>query len=86
MKIGGSFRLREIRRKHWEACARELRLPIPMFLDRADSILERLPDAAQQVAAELQREGLGDPIIGRLVAALAAHARTCRERLAVTDA
>jgi serine/threonine-protein kinase HipA len=84
MKIGGSYRLREIQRRHWLSCARDLRLPHQSFIDRAESIIERIPAGLQSVAQSLHREGLNDPILGKLADGIAAHTRACRERLAET--
>lgn len=84
MKIGNSYRMREIRRTHWEACARDLRMPANDLIGRAESMIERLIDDAPKVADILLDEGLNDPVIGKLVDSIAAHARSCHERLANT--
>lgn len=84
MKIGSSYRLREIRRNHWEACARDLRMPANDLIGRAESMIERLIDAVPKVASSLLEENLDDPVIRRLVDSIDAHARSCRERLADT--
>jgi serine/threonine-protein kinase HipA len=83
MKTGGTYRLREIRRSHWESCARDLRMAAPDLITRAESMIERMVDAVPKVADLLHAEGIDEPVIGRLVDALAAHARDCRERLAI---
>ncbi|MBJ7283920.1 MAG: HipA domain-containing protein, partial [Akkermansiaceae bacterium] len=82
MKIGGSYRLREIRRSHWESCARDLRMPANDIIGRAESMIERMAQAVPQVAGLLHTEGIDEPVVGRLVDALAAHSRVCLERLA----
>ena len=82
MKIGGSYRLREIRRSHWESCARDLRMPANDIIARAESMIERMAQAVPQVAGLLHAEGIDEPVVGRLVDALAAHSRVCLERLA----
>lgn len=84
MKIGSSYRLREIRRNHWEACARDLRMPANDLIGRAESMIECLIDAAPKIANALLEEDLDDPVIRRLVDSIDAHARSCRERLADT--
>ncbi len=81
MKIGNSYRLREIRRNQWEACARDLRMPANDLIGRAESMIERLIDAAPKVAVTLLDEGLDDLVIGKLVDSIASHTRYCRERL-----
>ena len=82
MKIGGSYRLREIRRSHWESCARDLRMAANDLIARAESMIERMTKATLEVADLLHAEGIEDPVIGRLVDAVAIHTRECRERLA----
>ena len=82
MKIGNSYRLREIRRKHWETCARDLRMPANDLIGRAESMIQRLLAAAPKVADSLRDEGLDDAVIGRLVDSIDIHSRNCRERLA----
>ena len=81
MKIGGTYRLREIRRNHWEACARDLRMPANDLIGRAELMIHRLIDAAPEVANTLLDEGLNDPVIGKLVDSIASHAQSCREGL-----
>ncbi|MDH4445225.1 MAG: HipA domain-containing protein [Akkermansiaceae bacterium] len=81
MKIGGSYRLREIQRCHWEACARELRLHSESLTDRAAAMITRITDALPTVAHDLAQAGIVDPVIGRLVDGIGMHARECREGL-----
>lgn len=81
MKIGGTYRLREIQRRHWEACARDLRLPATSLIERAETMITRMTDALPMVAHALHEEGIVDPVIGKLVEEIGTHARACRERL-----
>jgi len=83
MKTGGSYRLREIRRSHWESCARDLRMAATDLITRGESMIERMVEAIPKVADLLHAEGIDEPVIGRLADAVAAHARACRERLAI---
>lgn len=82
MKIGGSYRLREIQRRHWETCARDLRVPAQSLLARAEAMIGQILHAAPQVAQELHAKGIADPVIGHLVDGIDRHARECRKRLA----
>ena len=79
MKIGGSYRLREIQRHHWEACARELRLPSESLIDRAAAMITRITDALPTVAHDLAQAGIVDPVIGRLVDGIGMRVRECQE-------
>lgn len=81
MKIGGSYRLREIQRRHWEACARDLRLPHQSLIERAEAMIARMTDALPMVAHALHEEGIVDPVIGKLVDGIGTNARASRERL-----
>lgn len=81
MKIGGSYRLREIQRHHWEACARDLRLSAPALIDRAEALITHITDALPTVAHALHEEGIVDPVIEKLVEGIGMHALACRERL-----
>jgi serine/threonine-protein kinase HipA len=82
MKIGGSYRLREIQRRHWDACARDLRLPGQILIDRAEAMITRMTDTLPAVAHALYEEGIVDPMIGKLEEEIKTHARTCLECLA----
>ena len=52
------------------------------LIARAESMIERMTEATLEVADLLHAEGIDDPVIGRLVDAVAIHTRECRERLA----
>ncbi|MES2437712.1 MAG: type II toxin-antitoxin system HipA family toxin [Verrucomicrobiota bacterium] len=82
MKIGGTYRLSEIGRSHWESCARDLRLPVTEVLALADDRMAWILDKVEDVAHELLSEGISDPIVGKLTDAIGRHVRECRERLA----
>ena len=81
MKIGGTCRLREIQRGHWKACARDLRLPAPSLIERAETMIARMTDSLPMVAHALHEEGIVDPVIGKLADGIGTHARASRERL-----
>lgn len=81
MKIGGSYRLREIQRRHWEACARELRMPADSLIDRAEAMITRITETMPSVAHDLNQEGVVDSVIRMLVNGIGMHAGECRERL-----
>jgi serine/threonine-protein kinase HipA len=82
MKIGGSYRLREIQRSHWETCARDLRLPAASLIERAETMIAQMTEALPMVAHTLHEEGIVDPVIGKLEEGIGTHARACRESLA----
>ena len=82
MKIGNSYRFREINRTHWEACARELRMPAGNLVERIESLIELMLATLPGIASMLVEEGLDHPVIGGLVDSIGAHAKDCRARLA----
>lgn len=83
MKIGGSYRLREIQRSHWEACSRDLRLPTRELIERAEAMIAAMTDALPVVGHALHEQGITDPVIGKLVEQIGRHARACRERIRI---
>lgn len=78
MKIGSKYRIKEIARRHWEATARELKLPAGELVDRIISLAERLPDASSKVASSLRSEGIDHAVIGVLCDQLTVRATECR--------
>lgn len=81
MKIGGTYRLREIGRRHWESCARDLGLPVAEVLALADDRIAGIIDKVESVAHETMSQGISDPVVGILADAIGRHVRECRERL-----
>jgi serine/threonine-protein kinase HipA len=81
MKIGSTYRLREIRRHHWEKLAGELRLPVEATLDRIVTMADALPDHAQDVARGMQEGGLDHPVLKVLPNMLAESAAEKGRRL-----
>jgi serine/threonine-protein kinase HipA len=78
MKIGSKYRIKEIARRHWEATAKELKLPAGELVDRIISLAERLQDASVKVASSLRSEGIDHAVIGVLCDQLTARATECR--------
>ena len=52
MKIGGSYRLRDITRRHWESCARDLRMPADALLARIMAMIDSLQAAIEQMPVD----------------------------------
>jgi serine/threonine-protein kinase HipA len=82
MKIGGSYRLREIGRRHWEKFAREIRLRPEDLEERISGFLEELPQHCRLAAEHLSKEGLTHPVIGTLVETISARVVACRREFA----
>lgn len=75
MKIGNTYRLRDIRRHHWETLLRDLRVDADTALARIAGMAAALPDHADELARSMQREGLAHPILDQLPSLLADSAR-----------
>lgn len=81
MKIGNTYRLRDIRRHHWESLLRDARVDIEATLARIASMAEALPDHASELARSMRDDGLDHPILQQLPTMLADSAREKRQRL-----
>jgi len=79
MKIGGSYRLREIGRRHWNRFALENRLRPQALEERISSLIEELPQRCLATADLLREEGLTHPVVGQLVESISAHVAQCRK-------
>ena len=77
MKIGSRYRLKEIVRRHWESCARELKLPAVELLDRMVDLAKALPDASGAARACLDAEGIHHPTVAVMEEALRVRAMDC---------
>ena len=77
MKIGGEYRLRNIRRYHWRKLAIELKLDPDKTLRRVSDLAGRIADYVFTVTEQMMSEGLKHPIIPRLADALTKRADAC---------
>lgn len=81
MKIGGEYKLSQVRLRHWQKFARETRVNADELIQRLTAMTERLPDEVSAARALSHKEGLDHAIIGRLAAQLTARADECRKAL-----
>ena len=77
MKIGGEYRLRNIRRYHWRKLAVELKLDADKTLRRVSDLAGQLADQVSTMKEQMMSEGLKHPIIPRLANALTKRADAC---------
>ncbi len=84
MKIGNTYRIRDIRRHHWEKLLREMRVDVDRALARLTNMARALPDHASDLARSMRAEGLTHPIIGRLPSLLAENVKGKLGRLTLT--
>jgi len=78
MKLGGEYRLRNIRRYHWRALAKELHVNPDAMVQRVDEFARQLADHVPEISRRMTEEGLTHPIITRLADALTTRAAACR--------
>jgi serine/threonine-protein kinase HipA len=83
MKVGSKYRLKEIARRHWEATAKELKIPTNELIDRMIALANALPAASEWVVSALHAEGLNHPTIGVLGEQLPVRAEECLRLLRV---
>jgi serine/threonine-protein kinase HipA len=81
MKIGGEYRLRNIRLFQWRKLAGELRIEPDAMIQRLDDFAKQLDDNVLDIRRRMTEEGLTHPIIPRLADALATRASGCSEML-----
>jgi len=66
MKIGSEYLLRKIEQRHWQACAKQLKLKPKYLLDRINQLAQSIAKNAKPVAEKLHQGGLDHPIIDKL--------------------
>ena len=78
MKLGGEYRLRNIRLHHWRKMAVELRLAPDALIQRLNDFADQLADHASAISRRMFDEGLTDPVVVRMADALAVRAAACQ--------
>jgi serine/threonine-protein kinase HipA len=81
MKLGGEYLIREIRLYHWKKMAAELRLDTDQLVQRVDSFAEQLPELANKIHQQLEKEGLKHHILTRLTETITERSKLCRKIL-----
>jgi len=81
MKIGNTYRLRDIRRHQWESLLRDARVDIEAALARIAGMAEALPDHASDLARIMRGDGFEHPILQSLPDSLVDSAREKGRRL-----
>lgn len=81
MKIGNTYRLRDIRRHHWESLLRDARVDVEAALARITGMAEALPDHASDLAKNMRDGGFDHPIMQQLPTLLADSSREKGRRL-----
>ncbi len=81
MKIGGSYKLREINLKQWSKFADELRVDSDKLIQRIRRLAESLPAESRRIGAELEEQGLKHDVIPRLIAEISERSNFCLKSL-----
>jgi len=81
MKVGNTYRLRDIRRHHWESLLRGARVDVDAGITRIATMAEALPDHASDLARQMCDDGLDHPILQALPSLLADSATAKARRL-----
>ena len=86
MKIGGSYRLRDIGRRNWERLALGLPFHGGALINRLIEFAKVLPDHISDTARQLHEQGLHHPVIDRLSEQLRKRADDCLRALNLASA
>lgn len=81
MKLGGEYRFRNIRRRHWHRTAEELRLDPEALIRRVTDLATQMPDHVADIRRRIAHEGINHPLVPRLADGLIAQAAYCRRLL-----
>jgi serine/threonine-protein kinase HipA len=79
MKIGGTYRLREIGRRNWEKFAAENKISPKILHDRIGHLMDVMPHMCRTVAETLTREGITHSVVELLVQSIGERVSRCRE-------
>jgi serine/threonine-protein kinase HipA len=77
MKIGGEYRLSNIRLRHWKRFAADLRLDEEWLTERIGTMATSLPDHATSIRNELEAAGPSHITMTRPAQRLKARAALC---------
>jgi serine/threonine-protein kinase HipA len=78
MKLGDEYRFRNIRRRHWQRTAKELRLDPEALITRVTDFATQMPDHVADIQRRIAEEGINHPLVPRLTERLIARAAYCR--------
>jgi len=79
MKIGGTYRLREIGRRSWEKFAVKNKISPKILHDRIGHLMDVMPHMCRAVADTLAKDGIMHTVVELLVQSIGGRVTTCRE-------
>jgi len=74
MKIGSEYHLKKIEPRHWQTCAKQLRLPSGALIERLHGMCQRVEPTTTELAKDLKDQGLSHPIVPTLADAISQRA------------
>ena len=77
MKVGGTYRLRDVGARQWRKLAADLRFDPDALLQRIRDLAAALPDHLADIRRAAETEGLDHPLMTRLADALSDRAASC---------
>ena len=77
IKIGGRYRLEDIRSRHWARFASEVRLPSSEVLDMGRTMARTMPETFAAIVGEARAGGLAHPILERMLEVFGERAKRC---------
>ena len=80
-KVGGKYRVQDVRARHWDRFAEEIRLPSKDVIESGLSMAESLPLKVQKIVADMRDRGLDHPMLNTLTDKLNARASYCTQIL-----
>lgn len=81
MKIGGKYRIRDIRARQWISLATENRLDADHLVSRVIGLAEHIANEASNIRNRMRDEGISHPIVDKLAHVLTERAESCATRL-----
>ena len=82
MKIGSTYRIRDISGRHWRALCQALHIDEDETIARTDAMVGGAGDRVSDLGDRMVEEGLDAKVTGRLVQRIGGRARACRKLLA----
>jgi len=76
MKIGSKYRVKEIEARHWQQCAKQLRLKTNDFMEMFEALAKQLPQACVATSAKLQSQGLTHEVVESLAQSITERSET----------
>lgn len=80
MKVGSKYKLKEIEARHWEACAKQLRLKTMDFMEIFETVSKQLPGACAETASRLRSQGLTHEVIETLSCSISERTESVRKQ------